>query len=197
VPRIAAVLLVVTLSLRVWDSQFRIVEQLYDLAYHLPDYKANLINKTQAFRSEEGGVSKKLTDAFADVLENISPKENQKRSESRAGRGSIAPGARGCRLARDSSRNNRLVDLLDWDSAVKRRTPSDPRCEIVDRLSVNEITRSLLARILGPLGTAAIVIVFVSSCLIEREDLRNRLIYVIGSRQLNLTTQASTMAPAG
>jgi len=34
------------------------------------------------------------------------------------------------------------------------------------------------------------VIVFVIFMLIEREDLRNRLIHMIGSRQLNFTTQA-------
>src|ERR1035437_2972328 len=65
VPRIAAVLLVVTLSfagLGILSSA--VIQQLYQLADRLPDYRVNLINKTQAFRSEGDGIFKKLTDAF-------------------------------------------------------------------------------------------------------------------------------------
>jgi len=75
-PRIVAVLLVVAVSfasLGILGSV--VVRQLYDLAYHLPDYKVNLINKAQAFRSEGDGVFTKLTDAFTDVFENVSRKK--------------------------------------------------------------------------------------------------------------------------
>lgn len=189
-PRVAAVLLVVTLcfaSLGIISSV--IVRQLYDLAYHLPDYKVNLINKTQSFRSEGDGVFKKMTDAFADVLENVSPKVDQKRSEISKPDEVLSPQAATAAGARsDSSRNKGLLDQLGLAGEEKVTEPI--RVEIVDRLSVNAIIRSFLARVLGPLGAAAIVIVFVIFVLIEREDLRNRLIYLIGSRQLNFTTQA-------
>ena len=46
------------------------------------------------------------------------------------------------------------------------------------------------APVLAPLGTAAIVIVFVIFMLLEREDLRDRLIHLIGRGRLNVTTQA-------
>ena len=50
--------------------------------------------------------------------------------------------------------------------------------------------KNFLAPILSPLATAAIVIVFVIFMLLEREDLRDRIIHLIGHDQLHLTTQA-------
>jgi hypothetical protein len=47
-----------------------------------------------------------------------------------------------------------------------------------------------LGTLLGPLGTAGIVIVFVIFMLIGREDLRDRIIRLVGEGQLNITTQA-------
>lgn len=189
-PRIAAVLLVVTVSfagLGILGSAM--VRQLYDLAYRLPEYKVNLINKAHAFRSEEDGVFKKLTDASTAVLESVFPKEAPKRSiVSKPDEllSPAAPKAAGPRA--NSSRDERLSDQPGLAGEKKAAEPI--RVEIVDRLSSNDMIRSLLAQVLGPLGIAAMVIVFVVFMLIEREDLRNRLIYLIGSRQLSLTTQA-------
>jgi hypothetical protein len=47
------------------------------------------------------------------------------------------------------------------------------------------------------LGTAAIVLVFVVFMLIQREDLRNRLIHLVGSPRLNVTTQAGRCRSSG
>ena len=189
-PRIAAVLLVVTLSFAgIGILSSLMARQVYDLAYSLPDYKVNLINKTQAFRSEGDGVFKKLTDAFTDVIENVSPKEDQKRSEiSKPGEVPLPEARQAAGPRANANRDRSPADQPG--PADEKKVPEPIRVEIVDRLSANEITRSFLTQVLGPLGTAAIVIVFVVFMLIEREDLRNRLIYLIGSRQLNLTTQA-------
>jgi predicted PurR-regulated permease PerM len=189
-PRVIAVLLVVLLAVVILGVlSSAIGRQLYDLAYRLPDYKVNLINKTQAFRSEGDSVFKRVTDAFADVLDNVSSRENRKgsgTSEPQEGLSpqpptSVAPPA-------DSPPNRRPVDTQGLNDAKKVAEPI--RVEVVDRFSVNETTRGFLGQVLGPLGTAAIVIVFVVFMMIEREDLRNRLIYLIGSRRLSLTTQA-------
>jgi len=47
-----------------------------------------------------------------------------------------------------------------------------------------------LGPLLSPLGTAAVVLVFVIFMLIQREDLRDRLIRLSGTRRLVVTTQA-------
>jgi predicted PurR-regulated permease PerM len=53
-----------------------------------------------------------------------------------------------------------------------------------------EQIQTYAAPLLGPLGTAAIVIVFVIFMLLGREDLRDRLIHLVGRGRLNITTQA-------
>jgi predicted PurR-regulated permease PerM len=53
-----------------------------------------------------------------------------------------------------------------------------------------ETIRTYAAPILAPLGTAAIVIIFVIFMLLGREDLRDRIIHLMGRGQLNVTTQA-------
>lgn len=53
-----------------------------------------------------------------------------------------------------------------------------------------ELARDIASPILGPLGIAGIVIVFVVAILFQREDLRDRFIKVISAGKLNVATQA-------
>ncbi|MFL6259123.1 MAG: AI-2E family transporter [Thermoanaerobaculia bacterium] len=52
------------------------------------------------------------------------------------------------------------------------------------------VLRTTLFPLLGPLGTAGLVIVFVIFILIQREDLRDRLLRLLGEGRLNASTQA-------
>jgi predicted PurR-regulated permease PerM len=56
--------------------------------------------------------------------------------------------------------------------------------------STLQTLRDLVGPLLEPLGTAAIVIVFVIALLFQREDMRDRFIKVISAGRLNLATQA-------
>lgn len=58
------------------------------------------------------------------------------------------------------------------------------------KMSMFAVIRDILAPILAPFGTAAIVIVLVLFLLIERQDLRDRFIHLVGRGRLNVTTQA-------
>jgi predicted PurR-regulated permease PerM len=53
-----------------------------------------------------------------------------------------------------------------------------------------QLLRNLVSSLAMPLTTAGIVIVFVAFMLLNREDLRDRVIRLLGTGQLNLTTQA-------
>lgn len=53
-----------------------------------------------------------------------------------------------------------------------------------------QVARDVMDPVLAPLGTAAIVIVFVIAMLFQREDLRDRFINVVSAGRLNLATQA-------
>jgi len=50
--------------------------------------------------------------------------------------------------------------------------------------------RDILGPVLAPLATAAMVVVFTIFMLLRREDLRNRLIRLIGEREMHITTPA-------
>ena len=56
--------------------------------------------------------------------------------------------------------------------------------------SLAAVAQSVVGPVLGPLGTGAVVVVFVLFMLIKREDLRDRIIHLIGKGKLSVTTQA-------
>jgi predicted PurR-regulated permease PerM len=58
------------------------------------------------------------------------------------------------------------------------------------RTSMLDMTSSFLASLIGPLTTAAIVMVFVVAMLMQREDLRSRFIKMTSTGSLNVATQA-------
>jgi predicted PurR-regulated permease PerM len=53
-----------------------------------------------------------------------------------------------------------------------------------------EFVQLVLAPVLGPLGTSALVILLVIFMLLEREDLRNRIIRLIGQGRISATSRA-------
>ena len=53
-----------------------------------------------------------------------------------------------------------------------------------------QTVQALLSPLLGPLGTAAFMVVLVIFMLLKHEDLRNRLISLVGAGQLSVTTRA-------
>jgi predicted PurR-regulated permease PerM len=50
--------------------------------------------------------------------------------------------------------------------------------------------KAYLAPVLGPIGTAGLVVVFVIFMLLQREDLRDRMIRLVGKGQIHVTTTA-------
>lgn len=59
-----------------------------------------------------------------------------------------------------------------------------------------EFMQSVLAPVLGPLGTAALVLLLLIFMLLQREDLRNRLIRLIGQGRISTTARAMDDAGA-
>jgi predicted PurR-regulated permease PerM len=65
-----------------------------------------------------------------------------------------------------------------------------PKVEVVRKPGLLERVSGLLTSVLDPLGTAAVVAVLSLFMLLEREELRDRLIWLTGGRDLNVTTHA-------
>ena len=83
------------------------------------------------------------------------------------------------------------------EDALKEVAPADPngapqRVVIVDNSPLARLSTwgSLASPLLSPLGQFAIVLVFTAFMLAQREDLRNRLIKLIGPNDIYRTTEA-------
>lgn len=68
--------------------------------------------------------------------------------------------------------------------------------KIVDGKDQLEIMQVVLAPVLGPLGSAALVLVLLIFMLLQREELRNRLIRLIGQGRMSTTARAMDDAGA-
>ena len=59
-----------------------------------------------------------------------------------------------------------------------------------------QLVQGMIAPLLGPLGTAALVLLLVIFMLLKREDLRSRLIRLVGRGRITATTRAMDDAGA-
>ena len=178
--RIPAVLAVVAVaSMGLGALGYVLVVQMYDIAYRLPEFKDNIVAKVESLQGDSGGLIDRVSDALADVQKKISRKNSpEPQFEPSATTSPDVP-------IQDAT-SNPLVDPTNATGDVLQPTP----VEIVDELSAKQVAENVLGPIIRPLGTAALVLVFVVFILIERENLRNRVIHLMGSRQLNVATQA-------
>lgn len=86
--------------------------------------------------------------------------------------------------------------LLQPDQG-KKTTEKPVQVEVVRGIDQPlEVVQVILAPVLGPLGTAALVLLLLIFMLLQREDLRNKLIRLIGEGRISSTTRAMDDASA-
>jgi predicted PurR-regulated permease PerM len=71
-----------------------------------------------------------------------------------------------------------------------KRGLQSPKVEVVEKPRVLGSLGELLFPLVGPIGTAGLVVVLALFMLLEREELRDRMIWLTGTRDLRLTTRA-------
>lgn len=168
-PNIPAVLIVVTLSFIVIGTLTWIVtNQIINLANRLPEYRENIKRKVEALKQPSTGSLGKATESIKELSEEISS-ELEKSQKSKP--------------------KDPASHLFSPPHTVTPDQPIPVRV-VPPPLNPLEYLRDLLSPFLAPLGTAAIVIVFTIFMLIQRQDLRDRFIHLIGQGRLNVTTQA-------
>jgi predicted PurR-regulated permease PerM len=143
-----------------------IATQLNRLAGDLPRYQATIQSKIQSVRGVTGGSS--TLERAAGMLQDLG-KEIDKPKVGLPDR-SVTP-----------SFSNPLGPRTVAPIPVEVLQP-DP--------GALESLRSLIAPLVSPLATTGIIVIFVIFILIQREDLRNRLIRLAGSADLQRTTAA-------
>ena len=168
--RVAAVLLVALLIFSAAGAGgWMLSRQMVDLATKLPEYKDNIAAKLQAFKLPKGGAFTKLSGLIDDLKKEVPGK----------------PASAKLSLTEQSGKpDTAAVSQPGAAAAVP--------VEVVEtsRATAMEVLQRLVAPVLGPIGVAALVIVLVICMLFQREDLRNRLIRLIGQNRISATTLA-------
>jgi predicted PurR-regulated permease PerM len=166
VPRGLAVVGVVILAFSlIFAMGSLLATQLTQLAGDLPRYQSTISEKIQSFRDTKAG--RGTLERASDMLKDLS-KELDKPKDAVSAR---APGSV---LSPSASGPPAPVP-------VEVRQP-DP--------GALESLRTLISPLVHPLATTGIIIIFVIFILLQREDLRNRLIRLAGSSDLQRTTAA-------
>jgi predicted PurR-regulated permease PerM len=88
--------------------------------------------------------------------------------------------------------------LARWTEQLEQRLGGGgahpPKVEVVEPQRVLTTAREIVAPLLEPLAIAGVVAVLAIFLLLQREDLRDRLIRLIGDRDLGITTEAMNEA---
>ncbi len=169
-PQAAAVIGVVTLSVGLMFAIGALgTAQIAQLADRLPEYQSNIREKIRVLRgSATNSVAvTKATSVIEDLGREMSGTRNPSTSPAPSG---TAPGR-----------------LEQTPIPVEIRQPASDAVQVVI---------DFLLPILNPLATAGLVILFVVFFLLQREDLRDRLIRLLGTAELHRTTEALDDAAA-
>ncbi len=140
--------------------------QVVGLAEKLPGYQDNIQRKLQDLRGH-GGAIKTAATVLADI---------EKKSEAPAVPSS--PGAVS------------IPALLSARPVAEPEKPPLPVRIVVPSVTAPQFLRNLFGTLLTPVGTAFVVVIFTIFMLIQREDLRDRLLHLTGPDRLPITTQA-------
>src|ERR1700730_5959227 len=166
VPRGLAVVSVVILAFAlIFAMGSLLATQLTQLAGDLPRYQSTISEKIQSFRDTKAG--RGTLERASDMLKDLG-KEIDKPKDAASARASSA-------IVRSNAPGPQAP------VPVEVRQP-DPGA--LDSL------RTLISPLVHPLATTGIIIIFVIFILLQREDLRNRLIRLAGSYDLQRTTAA-------
>jgi predicted PurR-regulated permease PerM len=163
VPRVAAVFLVVLVAFSaVFALGGLMVSQVNQLAGDLPRYQSTLREKIQALRGAAAGSS--TLERASEVLQDLGKELERPRGTPRP---AIPAGG-------DPSARDKPIP-------VEVRQP-DP--------GALQTLAALVAPLIYPLTTTGIVVIFVIFILMQQQDLRNRLVRLAGSHDLQRTTAA-------
>jgi predicted PurR-regulated permease PerM len=161
--RVASVLIAVALAFAILGVLGAVIgRQAGQLSENLPTYQVVISKKLDSVRSSAFGA--RMVEKAADALHGL---------ENNIGRNAVPAPPRPA--------EEQAPQPVDRPLQVEVHEPPPGPVQIV---------QSILSALLPPLATAAIVIIFVVFILLQRRDLRDRFIGLIGSDDLHRTTKA-------
>jgi predicted PurR-regulated permease PerM len=164
VPRGLAVVSVVIIAFTlIFAIGSLLAAQLTQLARDLPSYQSTITEKIQSFRETTAG--RGTLERASGMLKDLSKELDKPKDAASALGAGASPKA--------------AAPLIPVPVEVRQPDPS-----------ALESLQSLISPLLHPLATTGIIVIFVIFILLQREDLRNRLIRLAGSHDLQRTTAA-------
>jgi predicted PurR-regulated permease PerM len=162
VPRTLAVIVVVLAAFAaIFSLGALMVSQVNQLAGELPRYQSTLREKIQSLRGAAAGTG--TLERASEVLQNLSSELDK-------------PGATVPSIGRQT-----VGPATDRPIPVEVKQP-DP--------GALQTLVALITPLIHPLATTGIVVIFVVFILMQKQDLRNRLVRLAGSQDLQRTTAA-------
>ncbi len=158
-----------------------IAGQLATLARNLPQYQTNITEKIHSLRGITGGSG--IVERASSMLKDLSAEISRAGDDAGAAAGNRQPGNQVGATPGAISARPRNADPVP----VEIRQPDPKPLQVI---------QNIVGPLLGPLANAGIVVVFVVFILLQREDLRDRLIRLAGAEDLQRTTQAINDAAA-
>jgi len=195
--RVPSALLVVFLALMLLGGVgYVISHQIHNLIVNLPQYRANILAKVHSIHGAgTGGFFGKVQAIFQDISDDLTQNEFQKETkklEKKLQRRNTEKGKSGDQGSeRDtaSSEKDETKEELEKEARKPGSTPSNP---VYVQMDASDWSGAIQA--IGPaaegLGQVFLVLVLVVFMLIQRENLRNRLVRLIGHGRIIVTTQA-------
>jgi predicted PurR-regulated permease PerM len=141
-----------------------VVQEISSLAQQLPEYRHNLEAKILSLPEviPSGGVFRRVTSMFRELAKELAQFETP--------------------ISRQAAPHS-AVGISSAETS--KPVPVEIQKPGLEPL---QIVQSILGPLLQPLATAGLVVVFVILILLEREDLRDRLLRLAGRRDLHRTT---------
>lgn len=203
VPRVAAVIIVVAVAFSILGGLgWLISHEATKLAGNLPSYRATLSEKVETLRetTAESQVLRKAGDVLTGLesqlerpaaeLTEARPGEAGAESSAEVGTAEVGQAQPGADAPGQAAPGEAELEGIDT-GAERQPIPVEIR---VPTLTGLDLYRSIAGTVLPPLVTASIILLFVVFILLEREDLRDRLIRLFGGSDLQRAT--STMSEA-
>src|SRR5262252_1889842 len=163
--RIAAVLVTVIAMFTIFAAASWVIgRQVIDLADKLPDYQANIATKIRSLRLPAAGPLARFSSSVQALQNEL-----------------VAPNT------------SPETDRAHGNSSTRTASPVAspiPVKVIEGRNAIPQLMQETLTAILSPLGTAALVLLLVIFMLLKREDIRGRLIRLMGQGRISTTTRA-------
>ncbi len=166
--RVPSVIIVTVFSFTIVGAfGWLVAAQAADLVQQLPKYRRNIAEKVRSVRETLTSVGQ-ASKAVQEITEQIAAESTSQTA------------------AKNNEANGEEVTRASGDSGA-----APVKVEVVaTKWEVIPFLRRMVGPLVRPLVTAAIVVVFVVFILVQREDLRDRIIRLVGSRQITVTTEA-------